>query len=217
MSEISEAQLNANRANAHLSHGPVTPEGKARSSTNAYRHGLTGRKMVIPDEEIELYTKHVQSFLDCYQPQTAEERAHVQLIADYHWRLDRAMSIEDNLKMYLDTGMLERGSLTNIALYLTRIKNMLDRSVKQLKELQATRKAEEQCRLEEAILLAKYHKMLEEPFDPQENGFVFSASEIVREIGRRDALEQAALAAKTGFDRVRYRFRLEQEAKDKAA
>jgi hypothetical protein len=41
--QISEARLKANRANAQLAHGPVTSAGKARSSGNAVKHGLTAR------------------------------------------------------------------------------------------------------------------------------------------------------------------------------
>jgi hypothetical protein len=40
---MSPQQLAANRANAQVSTGPTTAAGKARSSLNAYRHGLTGK------------------------------------------------------------------------------------------------------------------------------------------------------------------------------
>jgi hypothetical protein len=231
MHDLSEAQHNANIANAQLSHGPVTPEGKARSSMNAYRHGLTARKIVISDEDLPLYQEHVQSFLDRYQPQSIDERALVQIVADCHWRIDRAMNIEDSLKLKLTVEVLEGGSLTNLSLYLTRIFNMMNRSLKQLEQIhnqrqaQAKRQEEEAKRQEEealrqreeAILLARYFKMLEQPFDPQENGFVFSASELAREIARRELLEEAAKAEKYGFHLASYRNHPPKGPQNKAA
>jgi hypothetical protein len=219
MEEISAAQLTANRANGQFSPGPVTAEGKARSSRNAYRHGLTARIIALSEEDLPIYQALVQSFLDRYQPQTIDEHALVQIIADSHWKIDRSMTIDEDHRNWVDTQVqhIETCAFPNLSLYLTRIFNMMNRCVKQLEALQANRKAEEKQRLEEAILLAKYHKMLNEPFDPQENGFVFSASNLDREIGKRELLEQAALAGKYNFDLARYRFRLEQEAKYKAA
>jgi len=48
---ISEKQLEANRNNAQLSHGPVTDAGRKRSSMNALRHGLTGQLTTMTDED----------------------------------------------------------------------------------------------------------------------------------------------------------------------
>ena len=46
------AQLEANRANAQLSTGPSTDEGKAKSSANSLRHGLAARGfIVLPGQE----------------------------------------------------------------------------------------------------------------------------------------------------------------------
>ena len=39
----SQRQLEANRANAKRSTGPKTPQGKARSRRNSYKHGLRTR------------------------------------------------------------------------------------------------------------------------------------------------------------------------------
>jgi hypothetical protein len=49
---ISEARLAANRENPQKCSGPVTPEGKAKSSLNAVKHGLTGATVLFthPDD-----------------------------------------------------------------------------------------------------------------------------------------------------------------------
>ena len=52
---ISELQLTANHANAQLSRGPVTPEGKAKSSKNALKHALTGATVLLPSDDAEQY------------------------------------------------------------------------------------------------------------------------------------------------------------------
>ncbi len=49
----SAAQLESNRKNAQMSTGPRSPEGKARSASNSYQHGLTGEGVVLPHEDAE--------------------------------------------------------------------------------------------------------------------------------------------------------------------
>ena len=43
----------ANAANAQHSTGPRSANGKARSSTNALRHGLTAKQVLAPGELAE--------------------------------------------------------------------------------------------------------------------------------------------------------------------
>lgn len=47
----SQAQINANRANAKCSTGPRTAEGKANSSSNSRRHGLLSTTPVFSNEQ----------------------------------------------------------------------------------------------------------------------------------------------------------------------
>ncbi len=58
-----EAQVQANRANAQKSTGPQTPEGKAIVSRNAITHGLLARAGVIPGEEVHEFQAHRQGLL----------------------------------------------------------------------------------------------------------------------------------------------------------
>src|SRR5579871_5074741 len=51
-SVVSERKLAANRSNARASTGPRTAAGKARSSRNALRHGLSAK--AVPDPAIGL-------------------------------------------------------------------------------------------------------------------------------------------------------------------
>lgn len=62
------AQIEANRRNARLSTGPSTPEGKASSSQNSYKHGLTAEKAVSVYDDITSFWELEQSFLDQFQP-----------------------------------------------------------------------------------------------------------------------------------------------------
>ena len=47
----SEAQIRANQQNAQRSTGPKTEEGKQKSRSNSYKHGMTGKGVVMPDTD----------------------------------------------------------------------------------------------------------------------------------------------------------------------
>ena len=83
-----------NRKNAARSTGPVTPEGKRRSSLNALRHGLTGQTVVLPEDDLAAYQKHCAQFHAELKPQGLLETKAVQTIADTYWRLDRIRAME---------------------------------------------------------------------------------------------------------------------------
>src|SRR5215472_11022691 len=71
----------ANAANAQHSTGPTSPEGKARSSQNALKHGLTAAKPVIPPDKQEEYNALQTSLRHECDPQGAlEELAFDQLV-----------------------------------------------------------------------------------------------------------------------------------------
>ncbi len=64
-----EAQLKANAQNAKKSKGPTTPEGKARSSQNALKHGLrSGQPVLRTLENPEDWKAHLKTFIDDAKP-----------------------------------------------------------------------------------------------------------------------------------------------------
>src|SRR5271154_6920869 len=82
------------RINGAKSHGPVTPEGKARSSANSRRHGLTAASIVLPGESAEHFQLLLADFMDQFQPQTGVEVDLVEVMAAARWRLRRLLAIE---------------------------------------------------------------------------------------------------------------------------
>jgi hypothetical protein len=90
-------QIEANRRNALKSTGPTTPEGKARSSRNAIRHGLTAETVIGGLEDSEDYQAFEASVTADYEAETAVERELVLRLASVLWRLRRATGIETGL------------------------------------------------------------------------------------------------------------------------
>ena len=95
--EISDQKLAANRANAQLSTGPRTEEGKSRSSLNAVKTGLTGRTVLLPGDDAALYEAHFAAFLAHYKPIGDRETDIVQNLADTQWRLNRIPGLESGI------------------------------------------------------------------------------------------------------------------------
>ena len=91
------AQITANRTNAQNSTGPKTETGKQTASMNAFRHGLTGTRMILQPHEHEAYTRLTKALTRDYSPKTENESQFVQKIIDCHTRLNRIAAIENNI------------------------------------------------------------------------------------------------------------------------
>lgn len=92
----SELKSETARINGAKSHGPVTPEGKARSSANSRRHGLTA-SVLIDGESDEDFQLLLADFMGQFQPHTGVEADLVEVMAIARWRLRRLHAIETNL------------------------------------------------------------------------------------------------------------------------
>jgi hypothetical protein len=205
--QLSEAQLNANRANAQKSHGPVTPEGKAKSSLNAVKTGLTGQTVLLPTDDAIAYQAHLDRHFKQESPATDQEHTLVQMIADAEWRILRIPGLEASIhalgllkfadlhpdqtdpaaRKALITGeilMAYRRDLTNLALQERRLRNQMKSDQAKLKALQDERihgtqeKNRIQARMNEAIKYMNGAKKIWGKFVPLEFGFEFSLDEI---------------------------------------
>jgi hypothetical protein len=182
---ISQAQLTANRANAQLSTGPKTEDGKAKSSQNALRHGLTGQTVLLPYESEADYQAHQAIYLEIHQPVTDQEYQLFQSIADAHWRINRVHRLQSGILLkgvlefadkYAGHTDIERRrlietdaylkyekSLNNLNIQEARLRRIMEKDQAELVRLKTIRKRQEAAEAEAQIRQAK-----------AENGFVFS-------------------------------------------
>jgi hypothetical protein len=208
---VSEKQLEANRRNAQKSTGPKTAEGKANSSLNNLRHGLTGQISLLPTEDREAHDTWCNDLIQGFNPETPIERHLGHSIAEDFWRLNRAVAIETNifalghqherreLQLALAdarTFLAQADQFSLLTIYEQRINRNIQRNMNLLRELQAERKTQQNQALEEAKLLAQLNLMNGLPYEPERNGFVFSIAEINRAIDRDNRLQAAKHSAK---------------------
>ena len=93
----SELKRETARTNGAKSHGPITPEGKARSAANSRRHGLAAAAIVLPGESPEHFQLLLADYMDQFHPQTGVEADLVEVMAVSRWRLRRLLAMEARL------------------------------------------------------------------------------------------------------------------------
>jgi hypothetical protein len=199
---VSAARLLANRANAQLSAGPKSDEGKAKSCLNAIRTGLTGRTVLLPTDDAGAYQRHIEAYEREFRPVGKREHDLVQSIADTQWRLLRIPSLEtgilalghlefsNSLEEYdagLRPGMIEvktflkyERQLRNLQLQEARLSRRREKEIAELHTLQLERRRkedEDRKNTEQAAASAKASAG-SGLLDPQRNGFEFSTREI---------------------------------------
>ena len=163
---LSQHQSETSRQNGAKSHGPVTPEGKAQSSKNAVKHGLTAAVVVLPHENKEEFNKLLHSYIHDFRPTNQSQQDLVETLAATRWRMNRLVSLETHLfeqetirnKQTIEkefTGMDEAGKLAwtlnkmvntsktpaHLLRYESQLNRTYDRALKQLKDLQSMQNA----------------------------------------------------------------------------
>jgi hypothetical protein len=197
-----ESRNGANRRNALRSTGPRTPAGKQRSSQNATTHGLTGRSPVLATEDPAAYQLHSRQFFDEYQPATPTETQLTQELVDTSWRLNRIPSLEAALLDRAANPPTERAridfdivdahrALATLGLHYQRLSRQFQKAVDQLREIQSERRHDEERDLKRAAALLELHKRKGIPYDPAQDGFVFSKDRVEAFAERRMRLNQS--------------------------
>jgi len=134
---------------------------------NALRHGLTGRTVVMPNEDMAAYQAFCKELFDSLAPATPVENQFAQTFCDTQWRLNRIRSIEDSMfalghfepASNIDVNHPEAHaaltaarvfrddskSFVNLSLYEQRLQRILTNSLHQLQQLQTERIAQRQA------------------------------------------------------------------------
>ena len=138
----SQAQILANRQNAQQSTGPLTPEGKARSSQNARKHGLTAQELIVRDDEREAYASLEADLVADLKPQGALEDLVFNQLLHAAWNQRRLRRLEAELFHHnLDplANPTQDPILDRYARYQARFDRAFTRALRELKSLQTER------------------------------------------------------------------------------
>jgi hypothetical protein len=95
----SRTRAQINRANAEHSTGPRTPEGKARASMNAVKHGLFSAEVLLPGEDAALFELLSAQTARDLHAETDQELSLVQEIVACRWRMRRVVARETALTL----------------------------------------------------------------------------------------------------------------------
>lgn len=90
-------QIEANRRNALMSTGPRSLAGKAKSSQNAVKHGLTATRGLLPGESEEEFRQVRGAMFATMSPEGALESQLLEHAVELMWRLRRVPTFETAL------------------------------------------------------------------------------------------------------------------------
>ena len=127
----SDRKIEANRANAQSSTGPQTDEGKAASSQNARKHGLSAASIFIPpgreDEFKSLYTH----FFDEIRPVGPLQAEYFEQLIHARWNLGLAREFHARALAEMD-----EKKIASAARYLGQFERAFAKAHKALKDEQ---------------------------------------------------------------------------------
>jgi hypothetical protein len=91
---LSAAQMSANQANAQKSTGPLSNKGKQKVASNALKHGVFSKKLLLTDEDPLVYNQLLEQLSIELQPVGLLEQTLIERIAISLWRQQRLIRAE---------------------------------------------------------------------------------------------------------------------------
>jgi hypothetical protein len=147
----SQAQIDANRANAQLSSGPKTEAGKAISSQNRRYHGLAGAFQIMSWEDADAFATLRADLRTHYGPMDLIEQSYVDRLAEHMWLRKRCFDLQTGCFAVETEEEEEDGSpvlddlkqFTVLARYQKENERGMDKCVAVLEKFKAARQKEE--------------------------------------------------------------------------
>jgi hypothetical protein len=192
---------------------PSAPKANAASLSTRCGHGLTGQTVVLPEDDLAAYQKHCGQFHAELKPQGLLETKAVQTIADTYWRLDRIRAMENNLfslgfhelsadiatddpsihcALAQEKSLDGRGDLlARLSVYEQRLNRTLALAKAELKQLQQERAEAERKALLTAAKIRNLKQALNQPWQPEQDGFEFSNADLSLWMRRCELIDQA--------------------------
>ena len=179
------AQAAANAANAQHSTGPTSEIGKAASSANSLKHGLTAKSVLLPGEDEAAYRKMCEGMLESFGPANEPERYQIQLLCDTQWRLQRCGRIESAI---LSEDVLDFKALDIMSKHESRLKKQYSTTLKEAREMIDTRLTRQEALMKDAKCIRRADKKDGCTTNLQAIGFVFSDQQVDAAIQAEDAV-----------------------------
>jgi hypothetical protein len=156
----SRRRQEASRLNGALSHGPVTPEGKAISSRNAVTHGCLAALITLTPEQAEVFNGIHAEYIARFEPRDQVEHDLVEEIAYAKWQIRlawiyqcslhglqqaqeaaevsrrwKSLGVYDTQALALDSSLHKGHTILNLQRYARSLRSQSERNVKLLQEM----------------------------------------------------------------------------------
>jgi hypothetical protein len=89
-----DRRIRASQQNGTKSHGPVTQEGRLKSSANSSRHHLLSKTVLLESERTDAFADLLAGLTREFNPQTETQLALVETMAVSRWRQMRIWALE---------------------------------------------------------------------------------------------------------------------------